>query len=83
MRIICKCNNVACPPALTYRFCTEGPRSDKLNAGKGTTTMRVREERQISPVEDEVLALTAVVRPILRGVPYAINRDIARRAGRL
>lgn len=39
--------------------------------------MRIQREKQINPVADEVLALTAVVRPILRGVLYAIKQDVA------
>lgn len=38
--------------------------------------MRVRRERQLNPVSDEVLALTAVVRPILTGVLYALKQDV-------
>lgn len=42
--------------------------------------MQVREQRQQNPVSDEVLALTAVVRPILTGV-YALKADIVKEAG--
>ena len=45
--------------------------------------MRVQQERQLNPVADEVLALTAVVRPILKGVLYALKGDIVEQAGGL
>jgi hypothetical protein len=38
--------------------------------------MEIRREKQINPVADDVLALTAVVRPILSGVLYALKSDI-------
>ena len=43
--------------------------------------MRIQQERQLNPVASEVLALTAVVRPILKGVLYAIKRDVAKELG--
>src|SRR5215467_1136711 len=43
--------------------------------------MRIREERQLNAVGDEVLALTAVIRPILTGILYALKADIVREAG--
>lgn len=43
--------------------------------------MRIQQERQCSPVADEVLALTAVVRPILTGVLYALKQDVVAEAG--
>lgn len=43
--------------------------------------MRVQEERQLNPVSDEVLALTAVVRPILSGILYALKTEIVAEAG--
>ena len=43
--------------------------------------MEVRRERQLNPVGDEVLALTAVVAPILAGLLYAIKADVVREAG--
>jgi hypothetical protein len=43
--------------------------------------MRVPREKQRNPVSDEVLALTAVVRPILAGVLYGLKADIAVEAG--
>lgn len=43
--------------------------------------MRIDRERQLNPVEDEVLALTAVVRPILTGVLYSTKRDVIAEAG--
>jgi hypothetical protein len=38
--------------------------------------MRVREQRQLNPVADAVLALTAVARPILLGTLYALKADV-------
>ena len=43
--------------------------------------MEVRRERQLNPVSDDVLALTAVVRPILTGVLYALKADVIKEAG--
>ena len=43
--------------------------------------MRVREQRQLSPVADEVLALTAVARPILTGTLYALKQDVVAEVG--
>ena len=43
--------------------------------------MEVRKEQQINPVRDEVLALTAVIRPILTGVLYALKADVVKEAG--
>ncbi|HEY8065665.1 MAG TPA: hypothetical protein VIF40_13230 [Methylosinus sp.] len=43
--------------------------------------MEVRKELQLNPVGDEVLALTAVVRPILSGVLYGLKHEIAAEAG--
>lgn len=43
--------------------------------------MRVQEEIQLNAVSDEVLALTAVVRPILRGILFALKKDVAQQAG--
>jgi hypothetical protein len=43
--------------------------------------MRVREERQLNPVSDEVLALTAVVRPILTGTLYALKAEVVAEVG--
>jgi hypothetical protein len=43
--------------------------------------MQIRQERQLNAVADEVLALTAVVRPILKGVLYALKDDVVRQAG--
>ena len=43
--------------------------------------MHVREQKQLNPVQDEVLALTAVVRPILAGTLYALKADIVQEAG--
>lgn len=41
------------------------------------TVLRIHQERQLNPVADEVLALTAVVRPILSGVLYGLKADVA------
>lgn len=43
--------------------------------------MRVQQEQQLNPVADEVLALTAVVRPILKGTLYALKADIVAEVG--
>lgn len=43
--------------------------------------MRIQEEAQLNPVADEVLALTAVVRPILLGTLYALKREIVNDVG--
>jgi hypothetical protein len=43
--------------------------------------MRIREERQIHRVSDEVLALTAVIRPILTGVLYALKEEVVNEVG--
>ncbi|MBL0920249.1 MAG: hypothetical protein IBJ14_16220 [Hydrogenophaga sp.] len=43
--------------------------------------MEVRREKQLSPVGDEVLALTAVVAPILMGVLSALKQDVVAEAG--
>jgi hypothetical protein len=43
--------------------------------------MRIREERQLNQVADEVLALTAVIRPILAGILYALKADVVAEAG--
>lgn len=43
--------------------------------------MRIHQERQVNPVADEVLALTAVVRPILRGVLYSLKTEVVRYEG--
>lgn len=43
--------------------------------------LEVRQERQLNDVGDEVLALTAVIRPILTGVLYALKADVVAEAG--
>jgi len=43
--------------------------------------MRIKRERQLNPVSDEILALTAVVRPILTGVLYALKADVVAEVG--
>ncbi len=43
--------------------------------------MRIHREKQLNRVSSEVLALTAVVRPILRGVLFAIKQDVAEQLG--
>ena len=43
--------------------------------------MEIRTERQLNPVADEVSAITAVVRPILIGVLYALKSDVVAEAG--
>ena len=48
---------------------------------RGRIIMRIQREKQLNPVADEVLALTAVVRPILKGVLYAIKQDVVAELG--
>jgi hypothetical protein len=43
--------------------------------------MRIREELQLNPVGDEVLALTAVIRPILTGILFALKQDVVAEVG--
>lgn len=43
--------------------------------------MEIRKERQINPIADDVLAITAIIRPILTGVLYAISSDKIREVG--
>lgn len=43
--------------------------------------MEIRREKQLNAVGDEVLALTAVVRPILMGVLNALKFDVVQEAG--
>ena len=43
--------------------------------------MEIRREKQLNPVSDDVLALTAVVRPILTGVLNALKADVVKEAG--
>lgn len=43
--------------------------------------MQIQQEKQLNPVADEVLALTAVVQPILKGVLYALKADVVAEAG--
>ena len=43
--------------------------------------MEIRREQQLNKVGDDVLALTAVIRPILTGVLYALKADVVKEAG--
>jgi hypothetical protein len=43
--------------------------------------MLVNEQRQLNPIADEVLALTAIVRPILTGTLYALKEEVVAEAG--
>jgi hypothetical protein len=43
--------------------------------------MELRVEQQLNPVADEVSAITAVVRPILVGVLYALKRQVVAEVG--
>lgn len=43
--------------------------------------LNVRRERQLNPISDEVLALTAIVRPILSGLLYSLKADVVAAAG--
>ncbi|MEQ9635831.1 MAG: hypothetical protein RLW68_07065 [Devosia marina] len=51
------------------------------DTGTGWEAMRIREEQQVNAVDDEVLALTAVVRPILTGILYALKAEVVAEAG--
>ncbi len=60
----------------------QAPVCDSLRSYNRTEgVMRIHRERQLNPVADEVLALTAVVRPILTGVLYSTKRDLIAEAG--
>lgn len=43
--------------------------------------IEVRREEQLNDVGDQVLALTAVIRPILAGILYALKADVVSEAG--
>ena len=43
--------------------------------------MEIRLENQLNPVADEVSALTAVIRPILAGILYALRADVVAEVG--
>lgn len=43
--------------------------------------MEIRSEKQLNPVADEVAAITAVVRPILHGILYALKHEAVTDAG--
>jgi hypothetical protein len=43
--------------------------------------MYIREQRQQNLVADEVLALTAIVRPILTGTLYALKKEVVQEVG--
>ena len=43
--------------------------------------MDIQEQYQLNPVADEVLALTAAVRPILKGTLYAVKQEMVEEAG--
>jgi hypothetical protein len=45
--------------------------------------MEIRREKQLNPVADEVLAITATVRPILTGLLNALKADVVKEAGGL
>ncbi len=46
-----------------------------------TDTMEIRREKQNNPIADEVLALTAIVRPILEGTLYGLKADVVQEVG--
>jgi hypothetical protein len=48
---------------------------------QGAGIMRIQQEQQLSPIADEVLALVAVVQPILTGVLYALKHDLVNAVG--
>lgn len=43
--------------------------------------MQIRSEVQLNAVADEVLALTAIARPVLTGILYALKKDVVAEAG--
>src|SRR5664280_497192 len=43
--------------------------------------MEIRSEQQLHPVADEVSAITAVVRPILSGILFALKEDVVAEVG--
>lgn len=43
--------------------------------------MEIRTEAQLNPVADEVSAITAVVRPILRGTLYSLRKEVVEQFG--
>jgi hypothetical protein len=53
----------------------------KREAEEIGNVMYIREQRQQNPVADEVLALTAIVRPILIGTLYALKKEVVTEAG--
>jgi hypothetical protein len=55
--------------------------SDTLRLLKQVSEMEIRREQQINRVGDDVLAITAVVRPILTGLLNALKPDIVKEAG--
>jgi hypothetical protein len=63
--------------------CFPNPISYRLPARKQgwATIMQIRQERQLNAISDEVLALTAVVRPILVGVLYALKGELVEQVG--
>lgn len=63
-------------------FCQHRQSSTRLDPPKGRAiVLRIHQERQLNPVADEVAALIAVVRPILKGVLYALKEEIVLQAG--
>lgn len=57
------------------------PRGRGAEGLESRATMQVRLENQLNPVADEVLALTAVVRPILVGTLFALRREVVQEVG--
>lgn len=55
--------------------------SRAIHARTRGSSMRIQQEKQINPVSDEVLALVAVVRPIITGLLYSLKADVANQAG--
>jgi hypothetical protein len=52
-----------------------------MTAPVTSTNLQLRLELQENPVADEVSAITAVVRPVLAGILYALKADVVREAG--
>lgn len=51
-------------------------KQNERGEGQMAEQLQLRLEWQRNPVADEVSALTAVVRPILQGVLFALKQDV-------
>lgn len=64
-----------------FPFAGERTRASVPSQGCGAPKMKIYQERQVNAVSDEVLALTSVVRPILKGALYALKSEVVRNEG--